>query len=163
MNKQNKFGFTLIELVVSIAVLLILSSVTLAVLNPFEQFKKAQDSRRKNDLAQVQRALEAYYQDHGSYPPSNGTDIEGAMWGNSWSPYINILPKDPDSSKKYVYKVSSNQQMYWIFASLDRGAKDPQVCNNGNDCANVPSYGACGASATLVVCNYGISSPNTSP
>ena len=36
-----------------------------------EQFKKADDTKRKSDLAQIQRALEAYYQDFGMYPDDN--------------------------------------------------------------------------------------------
>ena len=56
-------GFTLVELITAIGVLAILVSTVIAVINPLEQFNKAQDAKRKADLAQIQRALEVYYQD----------------------------------------------------------------------------------------------------
>jgi len=159
-------GFTLIELVVVIAILAIVSTFAITAINPIEQYQKGQDSKRKTDLAQVQRALEAYYQDHGKYP-SNTPDfkiLDGATiyaWGSSWSPYINVLPSDSNSNKTFVYYTQSSdlqKQSYWLYASLDRGSKDSQACNSGNACSNVPNGATCGD-----VCNYGVSSSNTSP
>ena len=163
--KQQK-GFTLIEMILVIALISSLAMVALAVLNPLEQFKKSNDARRKSDLYQIQRALEAYYQDNGKYPTSTSDfQIQSGgktiTWGTSWQPYMNIVPKDPGSPTKfYVYYSPSlaNGQTYYIYASLDRGADDPQVCNGGAACANVPSGATCGA-----VCSFGLSSPNVSP
>jgi prepilin-type N-terminal cleavage/methylation domain-containing protein len=158
-------GFTLIELIVAIGVLAIFSSFVVAILNPFEQFKKAADSKRKSDLAQIQRALEAYYQDFGSYPQSSSYQIvynsSALVWGSSWAPYMDVLPKDQDGSRSYIYVASGAQpQLYQIYASLDRGGKDPQACNQaGTSCPNVPAGVTCGDG----VCNFGLSSPNTSP
>ena len=163
--KKTK-GFTLIELIVVVGILSILAVVGIAALNPVEQFKKASDSRRKSDLAQIQKAVEVYYQDNGSYPlsdsymitipaQSGGTTI--IDWGKSWIPYMNILPKDPANSKNYVY--SSTGQSYFIYASLDREGKDPQACNGGVACEKLPSGASCGSGT----CNYGVTSPNVSP
>ncbi len=140
-------------------VLAILATLALAILNPFEQFSKAADLQRKTDLAQAQRALEAYYQDFGRYPTSTGTKLSAADWGVRWSPYIDVLPKDANISKNYVYKVTADGQSYWLFASLDRGGRDAQACNkDGSVCSNAGGL-SCGSG----ICNFGVSSPNTSP
>lgn len=167
-------GFTLLELIVAIAVLAVLAALVLAALNPFSQFQKGRDARRKADLSQIQKALEQYYQDHQQYPPSTGSangshpyEIEDTSttpptpvdWGGTtpvWQKYIEVLPEDPDPKKRYVYVTGSTQQMYWLYAALDR-TQDPDICSGGT-CQN--TQGAlCGSSA----CNFGISSPNTNP
>jgi len=182
--KSKSSGFTLIELVVSIGILAVISVGVLTILNPMEQIKKANDAKRKADLAQIQRVLEGFYQDNGRYPystdPSDpslcgnsnpcpnyrivslAADNPVRDWGTSFQPYINALPKDSNSSYSYVYysPASSNGQTYYLYASLERGGKDPSTCypgsNNNLKCANAPA--SCGG-----VCNYGVSSPNTNP
>jgi type II secretion system protein G len=133
-------GFTLIELITVIGVLGVLSAIILAVVNPLEQFNKSQDSKRKQDLAQVQRALEVYYNDFHRYPPvyqgsnineisTDGTSNTAIAWGHSWSPYMDVLPIDPKAAKNYAYWSDSTGQSYAIYASLDRGSHDPQACD----------------------------------
>lgn len=134
------------------------------VVNPFEQVNKGLDTRRKSDLAQIQRALEVYYQDFDRYPPSfenkisaDGTANTDVVWGSTWSPYMDVVPADPKSNKNYAYWVDSTGQQYALYASLDRGAKDTQACNGGAACANSTGI-TCGG-----ICNYGVTSPNISP
>lgn len=173
----NKFrrheGFTLLEIVVVIGILAILSSSVLVFLNPFEQFKKAEDAKRRSDLSQIQKSLESYYNDHARYPAvdasthqiyaqSSGQNPVIIDWGTSWSPYMTVLPKDPSYTKNYVYYASADGQTYYIFASLDRGVNDPQACNKGNACLSLPTLGLSGTSCGAT-CNYGVSSPNVSP
>lgn len=175
MKVHNK-GFTLIELIVVIGIIAILSAMIITILNPLEQFAKARDAQRKSDLSQVQKALEQYYQDTGSYPAStNAFNIIGLnsgtiSWGtssvNNW-PYMNLLPQDPDNSRTYVYY--STGQSYWLYTSLERGMKDPQACNKGNACTSLggsgtPTQNSCSKGGNNgIICNYGISSPNTAP
>jgi type II secretion system protein G len=166
MLSKRQSGFTLIELITVIAILSILAVGTLAILNPFEQFKKASDSRIKSDLAQIQKALESYYEDKGSYPTNSaGYNIVDASlgtiaWGSGWGAYMNVVPKDPTSIHNYIY-YRPNGQTYYLYANLVRGNKDPQVCkSDGTACANVPSGVTCGAGS---ICNFGVSSPNTNP
>ncbi|MBI4096644.1 MAG: prepilin-type N-terminal cleavage/methylation domain-containing protein [Candidatus Levybacteria bacterium] len=170
---RNKFGmtkrmegFTLIELLIAIIIIGILITGLIAVINPAGQIQKANDARRKGDLSQIQKALEIYYQTNRSYPPNpsvgdyriKGLDGITVNWGDSWLPFMGNLPKDPNSSRKYVYYASG--QTYYLYASLDRGKEDPGVCNNGADCQSVPAANLCGSGN---VCNYGVSSPNVSP
>lgn len=166
-NNIGQRGFTLIELITAIGVLAVLSSAVLAVVNPLDQFYKSLDSRRKSDLAQVQRGLEVYYQDNHRYPPvyqykisGDGTSGTVVNWGSDWRPYMDVLPIDPNSNKSYGYWTDSTGQSYALYASLDRGSKDPQACNSGAACSNASSNGVtCGSG----VCSYGITSPNIAP
>jgi len=171
---SNQRAFTLIELIIVIGILAIVATVLLAVIDPLSQAKKANDGRRKSDLSQIQKALEQYYQDYGGYPlnadtigctyqirGNNGDGDDCISWGQSWQPYMNVLPRDPSGSKNYVYYApsSANGQSYYLYANLDRGGNDPQACNNnGAACLNVPGGADCGGT-----CNYGVSSPNVSP
>ena len=161
--RGNLAGFTLIELIVGIGILSVFSTFLVASINPFEQFKKTADAQRKNDLSQIQKALEAYYQDFGKYPESSNDKIvynsSVLDWGSSWTPYMDVLPKDPKQSWTYVYATDNNQQSYWFYASFERGGKDPQACKpDGSSCPNVPAGVTCG-----FICSYGVSSPNVSP
>jgi general secretion pathway protein G len=154
-------GFTLIELLSVIAIVGLLAVGLVTVINPIEQIHKSQDAKRKSDLNAVQKALELYYQDNGRYPDSSALGrIIGTSgdipWGNSgFAPYMQVLPKDPGSGQ-YFY--SSAGQSFYLFASLDRGSKDPQACKN-TPCLHAGSA-SCGSGK---VCNFGVSSPNVSP
>lgn len=158
-------GFTLIELLTVIAVLGILVAGAMIVINPIDQLQKANDETRKSDLVQIQKAMERYDKDHGSYPLSTGltkekpfrikgfrADHQIVDWGEEWSPYMAVLPKDPKSEKRYLYISSGNGQSYRLYASLEREGNNPQ---------DVPAGATCGGIKDI--CNYGVSSPNISP
>ncbi|MBI5044483.1 MAG: prepilin-type N-terminal cleavage/methylation domain-containing protein [Candidatus Levybacteria bacterium] len=160
-----KRGFTLIELILVVAIVGIFTTAILAVVNPSQQVLKANDGRRKSDLSQIQRGLEAYYQDNGRYPLASGQKIYTTAlidWGTSWQPYMNVLPKDPTSSRQYIYYVSSDGQSYVVYASLERGTVDPQACNGGSACATIATFGI-SATACGGTCNYAVSSPDINP
>lgn len=65
-DKQN--GFTLVELLIVIALIAILSVAVLATINPIEQSNKARDAKFKNDAAEVLNAYERYYASQNNYP-----------------------------------------------------------------------------------------------
>lgn len=60
LKKTNKKGFTLLELLIVIAVIAILSVVIVFVLNPAETLKKSRDSQRIADLNTLKTALGIY-------------------------------------------------------------------------------------------------------
>ena len=63
-----KNGFTLVELLIVIALIAILSVAVLATINPIEQANKARDASVQNDAAEVLNAYERYYASRTSYP-----------------------------------------------------------------------------------------------
>lgn len=170
-NFSSWQGFTLIEMIVVIALVGIIAATALAAINPNAQLQKSNDAHRKADLESLQHALELYYQDKNVYPTSSSDFkiMSGAStlsWGSSWQPYMATLPKDPTLKNTYVYysPPSAAGQTYYLYANVQRGSNDPQACNKGAACQSIgsaagfPSASACGGT-----CNYGVSSSNVSP
>jgi prepilin-type N-terminal cleavage/methylation domain-containing protein len=102
--KESK-GFTLIELLVVVAIISLLSSVTLAALN--DSRAKARDARRLQDLRQINNALQIYLTNN-SEAPLNDDGYRGAFHSvpgahGSWSTFEYILgtrlPVDPLNGK----------------------------------------------------------------
>jgi type II secretion system protein G len=102
-------AFTLIELIVVIAIIGLLSSIVMASLA--DTRKEALDKRRMEDLRQVKNALELYYTDHRVYPSetdgNNGNIATNATLRAALAPYIKTLPADPrgagDATYYYYY------------------------------------------------------------
>lgn len=63
-----KKAFTLVELLIVIALIAILSVAVLATINPIEQSNKAKDATLQNDAAEVMNAYERYYTVKATYP-----------------------------------------------------------------------------------------------
>lgn len=93
-----------------VVVIAILAAITIVAFNGVQA--RARDSARKNDIAAIKKALELYYIDNGSYPPT--TCASGCKINNYWSStsdgswsnlaaslvpkYISKLPSDPQAS-----------------------------------------------------------------
>ena len=164
------------ELITAVALFAIFSLVVLVGINPLAQYQKALDSRRKNDLAQLARAIEMYYADHSVYPVQSNLLIvdddtgQPIPWGNEWQPYIDLLPKDPSGTKRYTYYTTTDRQTFRLHASLDRKT-DPANCDPIADaqglfdaCPN--AQGECSSTGSQYEgshCTYGVTSPNTTP
>ena len=65
---KNSKGFTLVELLIVIALIAILSVAVLATINPIEQSNKARDAKVQNDAAEVLSGYERYYASQNRYP-----------------------------------------------------------------------------------------------
>lgn len=146
---QRHFGFTLIELLVVIAILGFLATVGLGSFRSSQI--KGRDAQRKNDLAQIQRGLEAYYNDKGRYPgvlPAGewrDTEVTGGTL------YMKEIPVDP-TSYRYIYE--SDGSYYKIFAHLENQKDKDLVSETGCDAVRGND---CGSGSP---CNYGVSSAN---
>ncbi len=60
MNKSLKKGFTLVELLIVVAILAVLSTATVIILNPAQILQETRDTQRMNDLNTVNSALALY-------------------------------------------------------------------------------------------------------
>ena len=75
---ETKRGFTLIEILVVIAVIGILASLILVGLSSVQ--KRGRDARRIADLREAQHALELYFTKNGKYPDTQSwTDLTSAL------------------------------------------------------------------------------------
>ncbi len=133
--KKTK-GFTLIELMVVIAVIGVLASVIVASLNSAR--KKGRDATRMRDMQEIRKAIELYISDNG-HPPDLGTpdclDInyssttgecvanETAYYLDNWealetqlSPYISSLSEDPCGIDCYdSYNPNLNYAGFFVY------------------------------------------------
>lgn len=76
-----KKGFTLIEILLVVALLTILLSIVIIAINPARQFSQANDAQRRNDINALLNSMNQYQNDHrGSLPgyiPSTSTVMLG--------------------------------------------------------------------------------------
>ena len=131
---QSKKSFTLVELLIALAVLSIIVGIGLVVVNPVDQLGKTRDTRRKQDLAQIRTALEKYYEDKNRYPAQAGAadfKIQSGHFGSAWEPYMAKVPQDPKVDKTYAYVTDSQGQTFQLYAYLERGQKDSEACLGG--------------------------------
>jgi prepilin-type N-terminal cleavage/methylation domain-containing protein len=120
-----KKGFTILELLVVISVLVILIGIAIP------RFKGMQDAGRvaqaKSELQTVQTAVESYYMNNSNTYPTTSTRV-GAATLSSTSPQIlnSTPPYDPfgaSSVTEYSYIKSSNG-LYYVIGSVGAGGVD---------------------------------------
>jgi type II secretion system protein G len=90
---RRKAGFTLIELMVVIAIIGILASIVTVSL--VSARAKGRDAKRIADIRTVQLALEQFYNDNGYYPTTLTNTISPT--------YISTVPTDPSTNAAYIY------------------------------------------------------------
>lgn len=90
MKKVIQRGFTLIELLVVISIIGVLT--TLIVNNLNESRARARDSKRKTELTQVKTALQMYYNDKQTYPPTLAPEDHTFIDGPTT--YMKVLPPE---------------------------------------------------------------------
>lgn len=164
MERKGTSSVLIILVLLSIGILI---GVFFYIFDPLKTYFVTQDARRLSDLDTISKALGYYYRDFGRYPDYLDDKfimkIRDAQyeWGTSWSPYLQILPKDPAFYKRYAYWVdrSNNYQSFRLYTSLDRPDEVKKSCGELG-CKGVPFENMC---AAYMTCNYGITSGNISP
>jgi general secretion pathway protein G len=78
-------GFTIIELLVVMALIAILSTIAMTQYRQSVQYTK--ESVLKDDLFKMRDAIDQYYADKNTYPPTLDDLVTGG--------YMRALPKDP--------------------------------------------------------------------
>lgn len=109
-----KRGFTLIEILIVVAIIAVLASAVLVGLGPVQ--RGGRDARRISDLRQVQTALELYYNKSGAYPSATTwVDLTTALTGAGIG--VAKVPNDPISGRNYLY--GTNGTGYVLGADLE--------------------------------------------
>ena len=133
--KNTRKGFTLIEILIVVAIIAILASVVLVGLGPTQQ--AGRDARRLSDLSEVQNGLELYYNKCGVYPGATaGNGCAAVTLGaDDATAYtaagaaliaagvgISSIPVDPSNVAPHVYSYAENgatQTSYVLQTSLE--------------------------------------------
>src|SRR3989304_3138472 len=71
-NLRQQAGFTMIELLIVIAILGILAIAVLAAINPIEQINRGRDTGSRSDAEQLISAIDRFYAFNGYYPWQTG-------------------------------------------------------------------------------------------
>jgi len=115
-------GFTLVEILVVIAIIGILASVVLASMGGARS--KGRDTKRISDVKQLQLALQLYYD-------ANVNKYPAALTSLTTSGFISSIPTDPDGTD-YLYRplsggsaCSSNCTDYVLATQLENPEPDP--------------------------------------
>lgn len=148
-----KRGFTMIEILVVVTIIGIL--ITLGIRSYNATQIKARDVRRKADLNNLAKPLEAYFNDYGVYPTGNGglmvVDGSQLQWGDPFDDangtvYMSQLPDDPRGERNYWYASDGTE---WSISARLENANDPDIAG--------PFAGTCHATDP---CNYQVTSTN---
>jgi prepilin-type N-terminal cleavage/methylation domain-containing protein len=173
--KSKEKAFTLLELLVVMAIMAILTVIGIRSFGTVQQ--KSRDSHRKQDMQNISKALELYYNDYKRYPYSSlDGKIEGCgvgalqtcEWGDVWQNssnqtlYMSELPVDLGGNQ-YFYLADSQGRSFSIFTYLENTEDDNVV----RDVEDNPAYYS-GTSCRIVngaltadSCNYVLMSSNT--
>lgn len=143
-QKQQK-GFTIVELLIVIVVIGILAAITIVAYNGIQT--RARDNARISDLKNLQKIVELYKAENGSYPlPANGSlqwTGNCALFG-SVTNYISgvssitssKLPLDPKwkntDDKCYLYRSDGTDYMLlaWKVMETICGGDPSNACNS---------------------------------
>ena len=123
MTNTNKKGFTLIEMLVVVAVISILSGLTLTGIGGFTS--RARDTRRIGDVRNIQNYVETYFSRCGHYPGDGTCDPAAAP--SNWADFQDIIddavslkvPQDPVANRTYFYGHEPTRLQYIIGAQLE--------------------------------------------
>ena len=137
-------GFTIIELLVTVAIVALLASVAMPLASVAAQRNKEQDLRRS--LREIREAIDAYKRasdegrivrsiDQSGYPPTLAVLVEGVADAKSPDKakiyFLRRIPRDPTSGAGDVSPVES-----WGLRSYESAPDDP---HDGKDVFDVYS------------------------
>lgn len=126
-------GFTLIEVLIVIAILGAMAGIVVSLVNPIGQRNKGNDAKRKADLRQIQSALEFYRTDAGVYPAT--VTCNGTITYNTTT-YMSKVPCPPGGTPaNYYYTVGASPVNAYCLRACLQTSTDPE-----RDAAN-PKYG----------------------
>jgi prepilin-type N-terminal cleavage/methylation domain-containing protein len=128
MEMYERKGFTLIEILIVVAIIAILASIVLVGLGPTQQ--SGRDARRLSDLHEDQNGIELYYSKCGYYPGTaqagacgafataiNYAGMATAVQGSGVG--VSVMPNDPTAGDSYYYAATAGGADYMLMAKLE--------------------------------------------
>ncbi len=141
--KENRRGFTLIEMIVVVAIVGLLVAGVVVIFGNTRQ--KSRDTHRVGSIKQITDALELYYLHNGIYPTSL---TPGQILSGTATTYLNPIPSNPTpridggcANQNYSYTVKEGNADYELKFCLGAAsggfAAGINVCSQGGRCSAV--------------------------
>lgn len=127
--KKINFGFTMIELLIVIAVLGVLAVAVLAAINPIEQINIGRDTGSRSDVEQLIGAIDRYYTVKEYYPWQTGADLE--TMGMDFTEITSLAPDDGTTPLLTKLSEGGTAEIKSSFASRVGTAANPLFIYNG--------------------------------
>jgi len=131
-------GFTLVEVIVVILVMLMLGGITCQQF--LTAWAKTRDVQRKSDLNELSQSIRMYYADYKKLPSEQ---LINGLWGKQWMDgsyiYMKQVPRENYLKVPYCYLVSEDGKSFILLADLEYKAdpdckKEKQKCSKNSYC-----------------------------
>ena len=137
MRQSSERGFTLVELMVVVAIIALLAVIIIP--NYVHARAQASVSQSEANMQQIATALELYYGDNQTYPPSG--EVAPALFGGPSNPYLTATPTNALGHKPYAYTNVTTAGKPDSYTVLDAGPYDattlaslPKGAGTGTSC-----------------------------
>lgn len=150
-------SFTLVEILVVIALLAIMSVFVIVILNPSERIWRTQATEALNELTELAKAVELYTVDNGAYPADEILDIPSVLM--DYVTFEDNWPTGPFPGSTYDFDnwndgrscvdTSAENSIQFTLRGVPRRNPDasnvwawyvPILGNGGPHCENVSEY-----------------------
>jgi prepilin-type N-terminal cleavage/methylation domain-containing protein len=132
---NKKRGFTVMELLVSLAIIAMLFTITMALVGPVKE--KSRDSRRMSDVREINKALVLYADNNSKFPIATtavtitGNDAVSTILESAG--VISEVPTDPTHpTNSYTYLSDSSGNTFIISFCLETDT----IPNYSKGCGN---------------------------
>lgn len=148
---RNQKGFTLVELLIVIAIIAILAGAVLLAINPAQLLQESRDAQRLSDLDTISKALNLALADGeiaiaacaANCTSGTGTQVvDGTGYitftvtgTTGLGKYLSTLPIDPTNTgtNVYTYSGDATNQTFELNAVLEAGDNAARMTTDGGD------------------------------
>lgn len=134
-GKNKNKGFTLLEIIIVVAIISVLAVILLPRLSRVRQ--PANDAKRINDLRTIQGFLELYYQKYRYYPASMTVGFGSSGGANCGAATLcntlisdgvtNSVPGDPVAGSVYEYGADTAPAQAYVIAATLQSDNNPSL------------------------------------
>ncbi len=148
-------GFTLVEILVVVALIGVLAAVAVSLINYPNIRAKMRDSARVSELRTIQTALEKYFSVNRIYPSSSTwvADLTNGGFINVFDVSDNSLYSGKINPSDFTYATTAERDVYILYTQMQ-----VESSNVGHECSNLNYWGLHTGNPNLALC-YGVESP----